>query len=108
MIEPIYNYLVYGYSPGGFFESMFANDFMTAMRRSHPANSLEEMKNISGWILNCCPTEAWGSYDKVRAWPRIDSKDRRQLLEDWKLVYTEQDEIMMALKGRPAIEPILF
>lgn len=106
--EPIYNYLVYGFEPGGFFTSVFANDFLMAMQRSHPANSVEQMKNISGWILNACPNEAWGSYDTVRAWLKMDAKHRRQLLEEWRLVYTEQEEIMMALRNAHTREPMFY
>ncbi len=106
--EPIYNYLVYGFEPGGFFTCIFANDFLMAMQRSHPANSIEELKGISGWILNACPNEAWGSYDTVRAWLKLDSKKRRQHLEEWDLVYTEQDEIMLALRNEPTREPFFY
>jgi len=107
-VDPIYNYLVYGFEPGGFFTSVFANDFLMAMQRSHPANSVEQLKNISGWILNSCPVEAWGSYDTVQAWLKMDAKHRRQLLEDWSLVYTEQEEIMLALRNTYTREPVFF
>ena len=107
-IDPVFNYLVYGFEPGSFFTSVFANDFMMAMQRSHPANSVEELKYLSGWIINSCPREAWGSYDKVRAWCRLDEKQRRQILEDCDLVFTEQKEIMLALQNIPAPEPMFF
>ncbi len=108
MVEPIYNYLVYGFEPGSFFTSLFANDFLNAMCRSHPANSLEELKDISRWVLNACPHEAWGSYGRVKEWINLDHQQRRRLLEEWKLIYTEQEEIMMALQNKPQVEPHLF
>jgi len=108
MVEPVFNYLVYGFEPGGFFTSVFANDFAMAMQRSHLANSVEELKYLCGWILNACPTEAWGSYDKVRAWLKMDEKQRRQILEECELVYTEEQEIMMTLRNTFAPEPMLF
>ena len=106
--DPIYNYLVHGFEPGSFFTSVFANDFMSAMLRSHPANTVEALKTVSGWILNVCPTEAFGSYNKVSAWLTMSPSQRRQLLEEWNLVYTEQEEIMLALRNTYTNEPVLY
>ena len=106
--DPIYNYLVYGLEPGSFFRSVFANDFMMAMTRSHPANTVEALKTVSGWVLNACPHEAWGSYKNVDEWCRMDAKQRRTHLEDWDLVYTEEQEIMMALRNTYTREPMFY
>ena len=106
--DPIYNYLIHGFEPGSFFTSVFANDFMTAMLRSHPANTVEALKTVSGWILNKCPPEAFGSYNKVSAWLIMSPSQRRQLLEEWNLVYTEQEEIMLALRNTYTNEPVLY
>ena len=106
--DPVYNYLVYGLDPGSFFRSVFANDFMMAISRSHPANTIESLKTVSGWILNACPEEAWGSYAKVDAWHKMEEKQRRAQLEAWDLVYTEEDEIMMALRNTYTREPMLY
>ena len=106
--DPIYNYLVYGFEPGSFFTSVFANDFMTAMLRSHPANTVESLKTVAGWILNKCPPEAFGSYNKVSAWLVMPPAQCRKLLEECNLVYTEQEEIMLALRGTYTAEPMLY
>lgn len=106
--DPIYNYVAYGFEPGGFFTSVFANDFLGAMGRSHPANSVEELKQISGWILNSCPQQAWGSYKKVSDWVNMDPKRRRRLLEEWKLVHSEEEEIMLALRNAHTAEPLFY
>ena len=106
--DPIYNYLIHGFEPGSFFSAVFANDFMSAMLRSHPANTVEALKTVSGWILNKCPPEAFGSYNKVSAWLTMSPSQRRQLLEEWNLVYTEQEEIMLALRNTYTNEPVLY
>jgi len=106
--DPIYNYLVHGFSPGSFFTSVFANDFATAMLRSHPANTVEALKTVAGWTQNNCPHEAWGSYNKVSAWLIMSPAQRRQLLEGWNLVYTEQEEIMLTLRNSYTAEPVLY
>jgi hypothetical protein len=106
--DPIYNYLVHGFEPGSFFTSVFANDFMAAMRRSHPGNTVEALKAMVGWIQNSCPREAWGSYKQVHAWIDLDAKQRRVILQDYRLVYSEQEEIMLALKNERTVEPMLY
>lgn len=107
-VDPIYNYLVYGLNPGSFFTSVFANDFMMAMARSHPANTIESLKTVSGWIRSACPEQAWGNYDQVRDWLKMDANRRRAHLVDCDLMYTEQQEIMLALKNERTVEPFFM
>ena len=102
------NYLVYGYSPGGFFTSVLANDFHGAISRSHPSNTVEALKHLGGWILDSMPPEAHGSYDVVADWTSYDSTERRVILERYELIYTEQEEIIMALRSESANEPVLY
>lgn len=107
-VDPVFNYLVHGWQPGSFFTSVFANDFLNAMTRSHPANSIQSLKNLAGWILNSCPPEAKGSYNAVDAWCQMSDQRRRQHLEQWGLIFTEQEEIVMALKNQRTVEPVFF
>ncbi len=106
--DPIYNYLVHGFDPGGFFTSVFANNFVGAMGRSHPANTVEALKTVAGWIVNHCPHAAWGNYANVENWIRMDPATRRTYLEDCGLIFTEQEEIVMALKNQRSQEPMLY
>lgn len=106
--DPMANYLVYGYSPGSFFTSVLANDFHGAIARSHPANSIEALKCLGGWITDCVPHDCHGSYDVVSNWCYLPPAARRRILEENNLIYTEQEEIMMTLKDESTIEPILF
>ena len=105
--EPMYNYLVYGFEPGGFFAGWYAND-ATAIIRSHPANSVEALKNLTKWMINVMPHAAWGSHERVRAWIRLESPQRRKILEDYDLIYTEQEEIMMTLRNKYSAEPFFL
>jgi hypothetical protein len=106
--DPMYNYLVHGYSPGGFFTSVLANDFHGAISRSHPANSIEALKHLGGWIMDCAPRECHGSYDAVSNWCYLPPAARRQILEKYDLVYTEEREVWMALQGQSTDEPVLY
>ena len=106
--DPMYNYLVHGYSPGSFFTSVLANDFHGAVARSHPANTLEALKCLVGWISECMPREAHGSYDIVSNWCYLPPNARRQILEKYELIYTEKEEVIMALREESTIEPILY
>ena len=105
--EPMYNYLVFGIEPGGFLYGWFAND-ASCIIRSHPANTVQGLKDLMKWMINCPPVEAWGSYDRVKTWMRMEPAQRRPLLEQRGLIYTEQDEIMMALRSAYTEDPIFY
>ena len=106
--DPMYNYLVHGYSPGSFFTSVLANDFHGAIARSHPGNTIEALKHLGGWITDCAPREAKGSYNNVEVWCSLPADIRRSILEDYELIYTEHQEVMMALQGTVTVEPNLY
>jgi len=106
--DPMANYLVYGYEPGGFFTSVLANDFFAAISRSHPANTVEALKCLVGWINDCMPLESFGSYDVVADWTSYDFAERRAILERYGLIFTEQEEIMMTLRSESTVEPMMY
>jgi Txe/YoeB family toxin of Txe-Axe toxin-antitoxin module len=105
--EPISNYLVHGFEPGSFFTALLANDFFRAIQHSHPANSISELKHLTGWIESAAPFEAFGSYQKVTNWLRFDDEYRRALLVQRGLVYTVEEEVMLVLQGAKTHEPFL-
>jgi hypothetical protein len=105
-IEPLYNYLVYGFEPGSFWSAVLANDFMRAVQHSHPGNDIPALKSTVGWIRDNFPEEAYGDSDKVILWQDLESVQRRQILESKDMIYTEQEEIMLALTGTKTYEPI--
>ena len=106
--DPMYNYLIHGCSPGGFFTSVLANDFHSAIARSHPSNTINACKSLGGWILDCMPRESHGTYNNVEVWCSLPADVRRTILEDCELIHTEQQEIMMALQSQPTTEPVLY
>jgi hypothetical protein len=63
---------------------------------------------LSGWIGECMPREAHGGYDVVSNWCYMPPNARRQLLEDYGLIYTEQEEIMLTLRSESTTEPVLY
>ena len=97
--DPMANYLVYGYEPGSCFTAVLANDFAGAIRSSHPSNSVEAFKALAGWIYSHVPPQAYGSYERVRAWLDLNADERRAILEHNRLIYTAKEETWLALKG---------
>ena len=95
---PMFNYLVFGYSPGSFFTAVLSNDFMRAMQSSHPANTIPALKKLAGWMFNELPPEAWGDLDTVNQWMNLDPANRRTILERRGLVYTPKQETFVAIK----------
>ncbi len=106
--DPMYNYLVNGFSPGGFFTAVLSNDFHGAIVRSHPSNTVQALKMLSGWIGDCMPKEAYGSYETVSNWLYMNSELRRKILEENDLIYTEDKELWMCLEGKRSFEPMLY
>ena len=106
--DPMYNYLVHGYSPGSCFTAVLANDFHGAIARSHPSNTVEAFKLLSGWIQDCMPQEAHGSYDVVADWLTYDGDVRRSILEHKMLVYKTEEEVWMTLQNVSTTEPTLY
>jgi hypothetical protein len=90
---PIFNYLVYGFSPGGFFTSVLANDFLGAMPRCHNFNTVAALKAVAGWIRDDLPPISYGSYDRVDKWLSMPEAERRKHLEDTGLIFTEKEEV---------------
>ena len=106
--EPFYNYLVYGFSPGSCFTAILANDFTSAISRSHPSNSIQSYKALAGWIRDTVPEEGYGSYEKVKAWGGINDEQRRIILEHYGLIFTNKEEVWKILKDEPTVEPHLY
>jgi hypothetical protein len=98
--DPLYNYLVHGFAPGGFWRAALANDFISAMQHSHPSNSIPSLKMTAGWIQDQFPAITWGNYKNVDDWCfKTSPEQRRPHLEAVGLIYTEKQEIMLSLHG---------
>ena len=100
--DPMFNYLVYGFSPGSFFTAVLANDFISAVARSHPSNTITALKALTGWIRDCMPRVAYGSYENVEAWMKRDEAERRQILVMHNLIFEPKRETFLEIKGEPA------
>lgn len=106
--NPLCNYLVHGYEPGSFWSAVLANDFWRAIQSSHPSNDIPNLKHAAGWIRDSWPRAAHGDHDTVILWQDLESGQRRRLLEQAALIYTEQEEVMMALTNVRTYEPIMY
>jgi hypothetical protein len=106
--QPLYNYLVHGLEPGSFWCAVLENDWCGAIARSHPGNSVEALKNATKWIMGVWPAGIYGDRTSVQQWVQRTAEERRTVLEQARLVYTEQQEVEMALKGVPDFELDLY
>lgn len=95
---PLFNYLIYGLTPGSFWASALANNYTDAIISSHPSNQIQNLKNASLFIVNCMPIEAWGSYEIVNNWVKMSEEKRRTILERCDLIYTPEMETWETLK----------
>ncbi len=106
--DPLYNYLVHGFEPGSFWTAVLANDFMRAMQSSHPGNTIEALKHTVAWIQDSFPRESYGNIIIVEDWCHRSGHDRRLILESARMIYTEQEEVMMVLKNVRTHEPFMY
>ena len=106
--DPLYNYLVHGFEPGSFWSAVLANDFMRAMQHSHPSNDIPALKNVVGWMQDQFPAESYGNYVVVKQWLDLNPHTRRIHLESSHLIYSEKQEVMMALKNERTVEPFFY
>ena len=106
--EPLHNYLVHGFEPGSFWSAVLANDFMRAVQHSHPSNDISALKNTVGWIQDSFPEQSYGNRFIVGDWVNRSGHERRQILEQHNLIYSEQEEVMMALQGKKSHEPMMY
>ena len=97
--EPLRNYLIHGFSPGGFLTSALANNFVSAIAQSHPSNTVSSLKPICTWLLNYGKDVFWGSYQVVEGWIKMSQQERRARLEELRLVYTEVEEFTLTLRS---------
>ena len=97
---PLINFLLYGMAPGSFFTSVLSNDYHSAILHSHPSNTMTALKPVSQWLqcyLYCCPYI--GSHEALGNWYALSDIERRTVLESRGLVYTEEQEVELALKS---------
>jgi hypothetical protein len=106
--DPMYNYLVHGFEPGSFWSAVLANDFMRAVQHSHPSNTIDALKHTVGWIRDSFPEQSYGDHDKVILWQGLEPIQRRRILESTDMIYSEQQEVMLALQGKQSYEPMLY
>ena len=106
--EPLHNYLVHGFEPGSFWSAVLANDFMRAVQHSHPSNDIPALKNTVGWIQDSWPKAAYGDRSTIQTWVAFSGHERRLYLEHHNLIYSEQEEVMMALQGKKSYEPMMW
>jgi len=105
--DPLYNYLVHGFEPGSFWTAVLANDFMSAIQHSHPANRVQNLKAATGWIQDQFPGISYGSYQLVNGWCHMTEAQRRSHLEACSLIYTERQEVELVLRGADSQEPYM-
>ena len=73
--DTISNYLLRGWAPGGFVESMIAKDYERALYCADTANR-QMFWAIAMWINESMPAESRGSYKAIEMW-RDDLTGRR-------------------------------
>lgn len=104
-MEPVVNYLFYGFHPGSFFTAVLANDCWAAAAHSHPANSIVALKNLVSLLRNEVPRESVGNYENVEFWCKLPDAKRRDVLKKHRLMFEEDYETFLILKHGVRVDP---
>ena len=83
--ESMANYLINGFMPGGFVESMLAHDLERALYNADTHNR-KVFVAIARWIREECPKGSHGSYEAVQNW----CADRNSLRSNYALPLVRQ------------------
>jgi len=77
--EALYNYLAFGYTPGGFLTAVLRNDLFRAAGSADFVN-IEKMGYVARWIAQVVPMEAYGSQKAMDHWQNKTEQEREQIL----------------------------
>lgn len=91
--EGIENYLIRGFSPGGFLSAVIANDLQLAVGRADHWNK-NNLPRITNEVVFKMPAISIGSYDAIQDWCR-DKDGRRSVYAEQK----EKEYTWKSLKG---------
>jgi hypothetical protein len=97
--DVMYRYLVQGLVPGGLFSALLANDARRMIQSSHPLNTINALKSVSGWISSTVPPEACDSYENVDRWCDFNDDQRWQILHRHGIVLSPEATTFALLKG---------
>lgn len=80
-----WNYLAYGWDPGGFGTAILRNDFFGAVLRAHPVLTSDHLRSIAKWFSNIPPPASFGSDAKIEAWKALIDDERRDIMIEYRL-----------------------
>lgn len=65
--EALTLYVEHGYRPGDFLFEVLSNNLRGAVERGDDY-ALANLPHIVAYLYNCCPSNCWGSPEKVETW----------------------------------------
>lgn len=78
MRMPMFRYLAFGISGGGFVTTILSGNYYGAIHRADKIN-LDHFLDWIIWLHEACPPEAWGSPTKVNGWCRAGGMKGRSM-----------------------------
>ncbi len=73
-IDVLGNYVMFGFSPGSFYEEILIGDSDAAYKKAHEVirHQPEVIENLIQWINELFPEDCYGSREIVEAWKAHD------------------------------------
>lgn len=82
IIDALWNYFAYGFTPGSFTVSILCNDFMGAACHAHPSLTTYTFRDIAKWLINTAPYGSYGNAQAYRDWLKKTNEERLQIMID--------------------------
>jgi hypothetical protein len=102
--DVMYRYLGHGLEPGSMFSALLANDARRMIQSSHPLNTMDALKSVSGWVQATVPDQARDSYKNIQSWCNLNDDQRWEILHRHGLVLSAKETTFALLKGSETLE----
>lgn len=89
--EALWNYMAYGFEPGGFLTAVLKNDFFSAMARADFSWNGKSFKQLAKWIDTNMPRYMRGDEEAMKVWREKTNEERRDIMIELKLRPNEFD-----------------
>lgn len=83
--DAIWNYLIYGYEPGGFLSGVFSNRLFKAAASADHVN-MQRLGYVAKFVMLYLPSACNGSPEQMKVWMALSMQDREKILVEAGLI----------------------
>lgn len=103
--DAIFNYLVYGYEPGGFLTAVLCNDLYRAATVCDFENA-KRLTEVARFVIQALPGACYGNREIMAEWMAKTNEEREQILIKGKLLPDTFELIKFVSAEGPLTDPV--